>query len=256
MIVTTETKGFSKALKLSAVFFIVSALFDIISNYSISIGLIITWLIVKELAFFVFVWLLSKGKQLSKEAEGQLNFGMVCIVLMIILDIILWIGIFSGWEFIWYGFGAIIFYFAIDIFGALGFSLAYFGFKKIDRKMSNPAYLLYGWGALLFEIIFWSSSIDSEEAILTAEFWVLLILLIMIAVIQLVRSEQVKNLGTAEYTTSTVYTPYQSYQQPAQESMYQPLKPQSADTIKFCENCGSKLEADARYCVNCGSKTE
>ncbi|MHA1200657.1 MAG: zinc-ribbon domain-containing protein [Candidatus Heimdallarchaeaceae archaeon] len=264
MSTTYTSKNLTNSLRVSGGFFLLSALFDVLSQFVPSYALFIIWLIVMYLALLVFVWLCHVAGELRKSAEGNLSGAMGAIVIMVIADIILWVGLINYWVFIYGTFG-IILYFVIDILRGIGFTLAYIGLKKVDSSMSNPTYLIYGWGGLLFEILYWVTDFDTGILMLEIEFYVMLILLVAVAITQFFKANQAAKLSiTAQPAAGpTVYTPYQPYQQStyqppqSQEPAYQeqPTKPAASLATKFCEHCGAKIEADARFCTNCGSST-
>ena len=258
---STSTGTLANALRISAGFFLASALFDVLSEYIYSATLSYMWLVVKFLALAVFVWLLYVGRKLNKQAEGNLSGAIGCIIIMIIIDIFLYAGIIIGWDFVYYGYGGIILLFISDILTAIGFTLAYSGFKKLDESMSNPIYLLYGWGGLLFQILYLVVSYGAADIIDQAEFWVMLILLMLIAIMQFVKAGQVSQISPVYAAAApSVYTLYQPYQQTYQPSTTQTPVYQEQQLVqpmskgkKFCENCGTQLELDAKFCTNCGS---
>ncbi|MCE7748417.1 MAG: zinc ribbon domain-containing protein [Candidatus Heimdallarchaeota archaeon] len=251
---TTTNKNLVNSLRVSAGFFILSALFDVLSQFVPSYALFIIWLIVMYAALLVFIWLCHIVGELRKDAESNTTGAMGTIVIMIIADIILWVGLINFWPLV-YGVFGIILYFLIDILRGIGFTLAYLGLKKVDKSMNNPTYLIYGWGGLLFEILYWITDFDTGYLILEIEFYVMLILLLAVAVTQFFKANQAANLSiTAQPAVLTGYSSFQPYQQP---QTYQPAQSQApapaSQANKFCENCGAKLEADAKFCTNCGS---
>jgi len=267
-----STSQLATALKISAGFFLASALFDVLSENINSVGLFYVWLVIKYLAYAIFVWVLYVGSKLSKEAEGNLQIAMGATIILIIIDIIFWVMLLNGSYFLWYGLGGIILYFAIDIVAAVAFLMAFTGMRKLDSSMNNPAYLIYGLAGIILEIIYWIMPYEVSIFILDVEFWVLLASLIFVAVMQFIKAGQVdKIVPHRPPAAGTIYTPYQPTQpsQPLQQSSYasyrqntsgptnypQPTTVTQEDKFNptFCTTCGAKLEKDAKFCTNCGS---
>ncbi len=212
------------------------------------------------IGFAFFAYVLNKTNEIYHGSDNTLKGAMGVIVLMVILELVLWVGLSSGWEFVWNF--AMFLFLGVDILRGIGFTLAFIGLKKIDRSLNSPFYPIYGWAPLVFEALFWTTESPVDDIILDVEIWVVLVLLITLAVMQFINANKVAELSPQPKPVAPGYSPYQPYQQQTQGPVYQTQKPvQESQTelpmqdTKFCEHCGAKIAADAKFCTNCGSST-
>ena len=160
----------------------------------------------------------------------------------------------------------------LQLIGFIGLNNAY---SKVSQdfapnnKISSAGILVYGsYGILelLFALIMW---LVPNYGVWYALLWVDLILgfivMLVLGIVLTLNSEkllkQIKGIIPTRPTQA--YYPAQPGQptQPYYPTQDQPSEKYVADTvaveeIKFCANCGNKLEVSEKFCPSCGAKVE
>jgi hypothetical protein len=255
---TNNPQAVSTALMVAGGVFIIATIFDLVTEFVISSGLYWTWLVFTYLSLIVFIYAISKTGSTFRRASGTLNGASALLVIFIILDLILVLGIFFGWMWLFLSFAGVIILFAASIIRGIAFTVAHVGLNKVGKGVGNPVLVIYGWADLIFLIIYWVTLPPTDDMVLMIGTFVDIGLFLLAGLFLFVSASKVKAKQIQSTTATPQYTPaYPTYQQPQQLTQpYQPPAPQGAPAKGFCSHCGNTISDDDRFCENCGAKLE
>ena len=254
---TTSNETISIIFKISAGMFLASLILDLVTEFTYSTALAWFWIVVFYISYAVFAFLLFQTKSSFPQAQEKLNQSGILIITFIVLDLIRFLGSYFGW-FYFIPFLSIGLSFGSSLIHGIAFTLVYIGLKQVDKNLSNPVFIIFGWAKLLFDIIFFSVSYGTEDLILTISFYTELVLLAMVCVVLFLSSNKIlsaqKIVAPAQpYHPVQPYHPAQPYQ-PAQPQSVEEIKPEGEEPAKsFCTSCGFALNPEDNFCINCGA---
>ncbi|MCK4845015.1 MAG: zinc ribbon domain-containing protein [Candidatus Heimdallarchaeota archaeon] len=253
----TSNVTISIIFKISAGVFLASIILNLIREFTNYTAIIWSWKVVFYISFAVFAYLLFQTKNSFPQAQEKLNQSVILILTFILFDLVHFLGSNFGWL-LSIPFLSIGLFFCASLIHGIAFTLVYHGFRKVNKNLGNPIYILFGWAKLLFDIIYFSLSYSGVRPSLSIGFYTELVLLAMVCVVLFLSSTKIlsaqKIIAPAQpYQSVQPYQPVQPYH-PAQPQSFEEIKPEGEKPAKsFCTSCGFAMKLEEKFCINCGA---
>ena len=247
----TSNVTISIIFKISAGVFLASIILNLIREFTNYTAIIWSWIVVFYISYAVFAYLLFQTKNSFPQAQEKLNLSVILILTFILFDLVLFLGT-NFWRIYDIPFLSIGLFFCASLIHGIAFTLVYNGFKKVDKSLGNPIYILFGWAKLLFDIIYFSLSYSVVHLNLSIGFYTELVLLATVCVFLFISSTKILSAQRI-IAPAQPYHPVQPYH-PIQPQSYEEIKPEGEKPAKsFCSSCGFTMKLEDKFCINCGA---